>query len=88
MNNMQIQYTHSVFSISFSSNSRFSILIQAWEGRGAWEGRELTLGRGGRRGGVPVVDELDGGGESTTSRTGGTQVRDEQGRTRGGAGED
>jgi len=50
-------------------------------GRGAWEGRELTLGTwGGRRGGVPVEDEQDGGGESTTSRTGGARVGDELGR--------
>jgi len=48
---------------------------------------------GGRRGGVPVEDEQDGGGESTTSRTGGARVGDEQGtsldeqgRSRGGAG--
>ena len=35
---------------------------------------------GGRRGGVPVEDEQDGGGESTTSRTGGARVGDELGR--------
>ena len=34
---------------------------------------------GGRRGGVPVEDEQDGGGESTMSRTGGARVGDEQG---------
>ena len=34
---------------------------------------------GGRRGGVPVEDEQDGGGKSTTSRTGGARVGDEQG---------
>ena len=31
-----------------------------------------------RRGGVPVEDEQDGGGESTTSRTGDARVGDEQ----------
>ena len=37
---------------------------------------------GGRRGGVPVEDEQDGGGKSTTSRTGGVRVGDELGRAR------
>ena len=37
---------------------------------------------GGRRGGVPVEDEQDGGGKSTTSRTGGARVGDELGRAR------
>jgi len=35
---------------------------------------------GGRWGGVPVEDEQDGGGKSTTSRTVGAQVGDELGR--------
>ena len=35
---------------------------------------------GGRRGGVLVEDEQDGGGKSTTSRTGGARVGDELGR--------
>jgi len=35
--------------------------------------------------GVPVEDKQDGGGESTTSRTGGARVGDEQGTSRGGA---
>ena len=38
--------------------------------------------------GVPVEDKQDGGGESTTSRTGGARVGDEQGTSRGGAEEE
>ena len=72
-------------------------------GRGAWEGRELTLGTCGcRRGGVPVEDEQGSGGKLRKSRgrtwrsRGGAEEeqdrrkeeQDRRGATRRGAGEE
>jgi len=56
-------------------------------GRGAWEGRELTLGTwGGWRGGVLVEDEQGSGGKSGKSRLRTWRSRGGAGLAGGGAG--